>query len=236
MPEEEYCWSTMTYPVPTQLCNYIRELCDGFRHWKSTDAGMMKCHPYGYKYCTHIKYHHADMARWKTHNRRRATKHTTTTYTYFVHMEMCKKGEGFFELGKAPHRKGESIKLESMKIQSSWAEAKYAQRAEPGLNILVSLAVHEGLRVEVRRNKVSRTRQPGKGRTPQQLLQPTHSIPLRADPVSSYNLLPPISVNTQAITWASGEKKKPQKKPHRQIGKTVSTQNQSWKSSTEVKV
>lgn len=34
-------------------------------------------------------------------------KHTTTRYTYSVHMEMCKKREGFFELGKAPHLKRE---------------------------------------------------------------------------------------------------------------------------------
>lgn len=61
------------------------------------------------------------------HNQRHATKYMTTKYTYFVHMEMCKKREGFFELGKAPHPKRESIKLESMKIQRSWAEAKYAQ-------------------------------------------------------------------------------------------------------------
>lgn len=59
------------------------------------------------------------MADWKTDNHRQATKHITTKYTYFVHMEMCKKGESFSELGEAPHPKRESIRLENMKIQRS---------------------------------------------------------------------------------------------------------------------
>lgn len=133
--------------------------------------------------------------------------HMTAKYTYFVHMEMCKKREGFFELGKAPHSKRESIKWESMNIRRCWAKAKYAREAEQSLNIVVSLVVHEGLRVELRQNKVSRILQPGKGRSPW-LLQPTRSIPSRADPERFYNLLPPISANTQAITWAKLKKKR----------------------------
>lgn len=158
-----------------------------------------------------------------------------TLYTW----KCARNGKVFLSLAKRRILRGKSIELESMKIQRSCAEAKYAQEAEPSPNRLVPLAVHEGLRVEPRWNKVSETRQPCKGRSPQ-LLQPTRSIPSLADPVSSYNLLPPISANTQAITWAKGgEKKKKKKKKknlHRQTGKAVSTRNQSWKSSIEVRV